>query len=248
MIQFAELTGGQWYLDTNGLSEAIRAALDDSQVSYTLGYYPSHGQWDGLQHSIKVEVKRKGVEARYRNTYWASPAAQSAAVQDRFAPLERLTASPMEATGIEVTVRLRPVKPGQAGQFEVTVTADPQHLTFHQQNGRWAGSVDFLASQYSSQGSWINGVNRTVSADMQDSTYEKVRREGLSQTFPLTIDPGAQELRVAACDEASGAVGSVKIELSKVTSMLAAPTKPVPPSAHGVAAVTQPPLGATSNW
>jgi hypothetical protein len=218
MIQFAEMTGGQWFHDTNGLSEAIRAALDDSEVSYTLGFYPSHGQWDGRQHTIKVEVKREGVEARYRNKYLASAATKSGALPDRFAPLQRLTESPMEATGIELSVRLRPLNPGHAGQFEVAVTVAPEHLTFHQQSGRWEGSIDFLAGQYSGQGLWINGVNRTLTADMQDANYQKVRREGLRLIFPLSIDPSAQELRVAACDDASGAVGSVRIPLSKVSS------------------------------
>ena len=37
---------------------AIRAAVDDGRVTYVLGYYPSHGKWDGSFHRVTVKVNR----------------------------------------------------------------------------------------------------------------------------------------------------------------------------------------------
>jgi VWFA-related protein len=225
MIDYADWTGGRAFYNTNNLAGAIRTALDDSEVSYTLGYYPSQGQWDGRFHTIKVQVKRKGVEARYRNGYSARGGGGGVPVPDRHAALASLMQNPVEATGIAVTVGLRPLNPVHADEFEVTIIADPQRLTFHQENGRWVGSFDFVAGQYSDQESMVRGVDKALKTELKEKTYEKVRREGLSLTFPLSIEPGATELRVAACDNTSGAVGSVRIPLSKVSSTLSPPAE-----------------------
>jgi hypothetical protein len=37
----AERTGGKAFYGTNDLSDAIRRAIDDSRVTYTLGFYPA---------------------------------------------------------------------------------------------------------------------------------------------------------------------------------------------------------------
>ena len=233
MIDYADRTGGRAFYNTNNLAGAIRTALDDSEVSYTLGYYPSQGQWDGRFHTIKVQVKREGVEARYRNGYFALGGGGGVPVPDRHAALASLMQSPVEATGIAVTVGLRPLNLGHADEFEVTIIADPQRLAFHQENGRWVGSFDFVADQYSDQESMTHGVEKALKTELKEKTYEKVRREGLSLTFPLSIQPGATELRVAACDNTSGAVGSVRIPLSKVSSTLSPPAEVATPPLRG---------------
>jgi VWFA-related protein len=43
----ADRTGGRVFYHTNDILGSIRRAIDDSRVTYVLGYYPSHGQWDG---------------------------------------------------------------------------------------------------------------------------------------------------------------------------------------------------------
>ena len=47
MKEIAEKTGGRAYYNAKDLDNAIRSALDDSRISYTLGYYSTNSKSDG---------------------------------------------------------------------------------------------------------------------------------------------------------------------------------------------------------
>ena len=69
--KLAEQTGGVAFFNSNDITGAVRHAIDDGELTYQLGYYPSHGQWNGRYRNIKVTVDRPGVEVRYRKGYFA---------------------------------------------------------------------------------------------------------------------------------------------------------------------------------
>ena len=71
MEALAQRTGGKAYYNSNDLKNAIRGAIDDSKVTYVLGYYPAHNTWDGKFHELKVQVDRKGANVRRRLGYFA---------------------------------------------------------------------------------------------------------------------------------------------------------------------------------
>ena len=73
MHVLADKTGGVAFHDTNDIRKVIAKALEDSEVSYTLGFYADSGQLDSTYHPLKVQVNRSGVEARYRKGYIAAP-------------------------------------------------------------------------------------------------------------------------------------------------------------------------------
>ena len=65
-------TGGQAFTSTNDLARVMRAAADDSQASYTLGFYPHDVRWDNQYHALKVKVSQPGAHLRYRQGYFAT--------------------------------------------------------------------------------------------------------------------------------------------------------------------------------
>jgi VWFA-related protein len=68
----ADETGGRAFYNTNDLARSLHRALDDAGHTYVLGYYPSHGRWDGRYRQIRVRVTRPGVEVRHRRGYFAT--------------------------------------------------------------------------------------------------------------------------------------------------------------------------------
>ncbi len=72
MKTLAARTGGRAFYSTNDLRRAIREAIDESRLTYELGYYPTTEKWDGRFHRIKVNVKRKGLRVGTREGYLAS--------------------------------------------------------------------------------------------------------------------------------------------------------------------------------
>jgi hypothetical protein len=193
----------------------MRTALDYSEITYTLGYYPSHGQWDGRYRSIKVRVNMPGVEVRHRRGYLASPTpAGSVRKKDRTAMLRGAALNPLEATGVGVTVRLTPFKgPTGAHKLEIDVSPDLKDLVFQQVNGRWRGLFDVLAGQYSKQGKSLGGSTKSLSENITNATYQEIMRKGLTITFYQDVARRAEEVRVVVRDGLSGSTGSVNIPL-----------------------------------
>jgi VWFA-related protein len=213
MNYMARETGGRAFYNTNDLRTAMRTALDDSEVTYTLGYYPSQAKWDGEFRPIKVLVNRKDVEVRHRHGYYARTALPVENA-DPIALLKDAAENPLDATGIGLTVRASPLD-GAVDQVEVAVNVDAQDLTFQPLKGLWTVRFDTWVGQYSNKGASLEGVSKTTSADLKEETYRKILREGgVSLTFEEKIKPGARELRVAVRDAASGSVGSVRIPLA----------------------------------
>ena len=67
----AERTGGEAFVETNTPEKALRQVVKDASAFYLLGYSSRKNPQDGRFHSIKVQVRRRGVTVRARKGYWA---------------------------------------------------------------------------------------------------------------------------------------------------------------------------------
>jgi VWFA-related protein len=68
LFEFARRTGGEAFVMNNDFTDGIRRALDDMQVSYTLGFHMPDGAKPG-SHELKVRVTRPDLKLRYRESY-----------------------------------------------------------------------------------------------------------------------------------------------------------------------------------
>lgn len=209
----AQRTGGRAFCNTNDLKGALRTALDDSEVTYTLGYYPTHGHWDGRYRPLKVRVDREGVEVRHRRGYFARPD-QAIEEKDRMALLREAAQNPLNATGVGLTVKLDANKSAADGGLSADLNVDVRDLTFRRDKDLWTVSFDVWAGQYSNQGYSLRGTSKTVSANLKEDDFRKILRAGgLNLTIDEKAESGAAELRVVVRDAPSGTLGSVKIPL-----------------------------------
>jgi VWFA-related protein len=69
-------TDGTAVLDSNDLAGGLKRIVDDLTSYYLLGYYSGHAPPDGKYHSIKVRVRRPGVQVRARRGYLAATPAE----------------------------------------------------------------------------------------------------------------------------------------------------------------------------
>ncbi len=98
------------YLNTNGIENSIRIAVEDADLTYTLGFYPAQESKDRDLHSLKVKVARGGVSVRYRENYSASltPAkAHGRPTNDR-PTMDQLLNDPLNATQLGLFAERRP--------------------------------------------------------------------------------------------------------------------------------------------
>lgn len=68
LFSFAERTGGLTFHLSNDLAGSMLKALQDTDVSYTLGFHMPDDAKPGL-HAITVRVNRPGIRMRYRESY-----------------------------------------------------------------------------------------------------------------------------------------------------------------------------------
>jgi VWFA-related protein len=208
-MQFiADDTGGRAFYNTNDLRGAMRRALDDSQVAYVLGYYPANEKWDGKFRQIRVRVNRRGTEVRHRRGYLAT-AAPAGDAATRAAAVREALSSPLEATGVELTVRLSTPSDALAGDVDVTVRIEPRSVTLQRESDRWRGTVDLLIGQVVPDGTLYANVDLSLDLDLTDDQRDRAVAEGLAITRRITLRGDAHQIRVVARDVPSGATGSV---------------------------------------
>jgi VWFA-related protein len=208
MRAIAELTGGRVYLNTNAIGEAVRRAIDDSRVSYVLGYRSSRPDNDNRFRNITVKVNRDGVELRHRKGYLAAPvpARDSRA---RLDALQRVLLSPIEASSVALAAEISRI--GKEGT--VVVRIDPAVLTWEQKKDIREAAIDVVIAQSVPDGKYFTIKETTVNLTADPERYKQMMEDGLTLSSNFTAVPNAYRLHVVVSDVASQAVGSLIIPL-----------------------------------
>jgi hypothetical protein len=205
MLELASRTGGRAFVNTNDIAGVIRTAIEDSAVTYTLGFYPQNDKFDNSFHTLKVKLPEfSHLNLRYRRGYLD----QNAPPQDekqRRAELADSVWSPMDANGIGLRASLRQTTEG----IDVSLRVDPKSIFLEPQGDRWAGKLDLLFVQKEQHGRQVSGVDDTVSMELSQPNYERVQRDGLTYHRVIPRQAQASELRVIVRDAATGALGSI---------------------------------------
>ncbi len=212
MLELAGRTGGRAFMNSNDIAGAIRTAVDDSAITYTLGFYPQNDKFNNSFHELKVKmVDLPHVELRYRKGY----VDQTAPPQDeslRRAALADAVMSPMDANGMGLRAKVQQTSAG----YDVTLRVDPNSILLDPQGDRWVGKMDLLFVQKDAHGRQVSGLDDTVSMELRRQTYDQVEKDGLVYHKVIPRNAQASELRVVARDASTGAVGSVSVPASEI--------------------------------
>ncbi|RXH55649.1 VWA domain-containing protein [Granulicella sibirica] len=117
MRQMASDTGGQAFINTNGLADAVTQAIASGSSYYTLAYTPTNTDYDGSFRKIQVSLERQGLQLSYRRGYYADlPGVKSQ--QGR----KQLTASPL-APNTQLSSIRAAMKPGTPVPSQILIKA-----------------------------------------------------------------------------------------------------------------------------
>lgn len=215
MIQLADRTGGRAFYDTNDIMSCIRKAAQDAQVTYVLGFYPTHERWNGAYRELKVSLKRSGVHARYRRGYYAA-SDPPFDVNQRKAALREAAFASLEAASIGLTTQITPINAAGEKTAVVNFNVDARDVFMENKSGAWRGSLDFFILQRSPKGEALAYWHHTVNLELENSVRQEMLSTGIELRKHLPLDKGANELRIVARDNTTGALGSVIVPLSRV--------------------------------
>ena len=212
MKEIAARTGGRAYYSGNDLDHAIRSALDDSKISYTLGYYPTNDKNDGAYHNLSVKINRPGVTLRYRTGYEAEN--DNKPKTKIVADLGQVFGNPLDTTSLPL--RAQAVRTGK--MLDVSLRMEPSTLTFRQESGRRSGAISVLYTFRPPESSGkIHVYSELNKLALPEAQYKKLLQGGW-RTFrkQIPIPENATSLRLAVRDEESGLMGSVTIPITAV--------------------------------
>lgn len=206
----ASKSGGQAFFNTNDLQKAVRTALDDGRMTYTLGFYPEPTVQNKF-HTLKVQVNRKDVTLRYRQGYFA--VGERPADINPNAVLRELLASPLDASSIGITAELQ-APTANGGAWTVNPVIDSDDLALDDRAGRRVGQLQIVYSVQDKTGKELAGVRDEVNLDVKPAVWKVIQAKGLALQKQFTPPANATTIRIAVYDPGSGRSGCVSVPLN----------------------------------
>lgn len=215
MEKLAEETGGQAFVNTNDLTAAIRKAVEDSAVTYTLGFYINRDALDGKFHEIKVEVRGQGLIVRYPKGYFAFPdTAPTKNEEEQMA--ETALQSPIESSMISLHATLDRVNQPQPNSLSLSCSIDIRNLRLVQSGDLRKGAVIVYVFEQDPTGRVLYQWGKGYSLQINDGQYATLLKSGMMFHQYLHPKPAVTTLRVLVEDASTSQLGSLIIPLSQV--------------------------------
>jgi hypothetical protein len=201
------ITGGRLVANTNTPQNVMPAIFAESQSYYLLGFEPA-SPVTKTAHTIRVDVRRRGVTVHWRSGYRTQP--------DENAVTAREKRSDAGSSPPELTAALDGALPHQ--DLPLSVTAAPFALATGRNaaiaialGATWpttSGSrtLDVTVGAFDVRGNSVGVGHQTIEVPAELARAGRAD-EGLITR--LDLPPGRYELRAAAKDVATGTIGSV---------------------------------------
>ncbi len=236
MKLIAEQTGGQDYVNSNGLKEAFAKAVENGASYYTIGYVPSANADNGAFHKIQVRAA-SGYKLAYRRGYYADPPGKPSAHTPANASLIMAAMLPgaPPATQIQFTARALPATDplfkdlkmpdapagedaptlkGPLHRYLIDLKVDPRWLSFETtSDGAHKAAVEFVLAAYDNQSRRVNHVDKGFQVNIKPDQYSSVLSSGIPVRLAIDLPSGEFALRIAVHDLGAGRAGSLELPL-----------------------------------
>ena len=214
MQEIAARTGGRAFMNSGDIAGAIRSAIADTDVSYTLVYSPSHKEWNGEFREIKVKVNRPDVEIRYRQGYYALPQDPSDE-QSRKVALSAAASSPLLSTGLGITGNVVPPGPeADRTSAKINLLLDVKDVDFSpDEMNAWIADVDVLVVVRDSQNKTLSSALHTFHLSLEQDRYDFSQKAGFTIPMKVETPPKSALVRVVVRDIPTGVLGSLDVPL-----------------------------------
>ncbi len=226
MGDVAEATGGKAFYNTNGIQQAVEAAVEQGSSYYMFSYSSDNGSVDGKFRKLRVSHARKGYRLAYRRGYYAEP--PEAPVKDtgelaRAIGLHGMQHGAPESHQLVFAARVvpagKPVK-GSAAQKKVEVQhyaidyaiAGPQ-LGLTPSGKMQRAILDLMVSAFNDDGSIATRTAFKTTSDLKPAAYRDMIIGGLRMHQDVDVPANAVSLRLGVLDELSRHFGSLELPL-----------------------------------
>ncbi len=214
--EFAEMTGGKAYYNTNDLATSFKRAADDASSYYMIGYYLDLKNNRAGWRNLKVKVDRKDVEVRARKGFFVTNATIHMDLT-RDSDLSYALKSPIEGTGLPLSVRWLKVTGDGATKKAGFMVHMPLGSFAFDPNGQNRLNFDVAVAAYETNakdGKAANTVGKSYLPSLSDAQMTEARAKGVGFNDELDLAPGQYSVRFVVRDNISGKIGSVTAPLT----------------------------------
>jgi VWFA-related protein len=237
MLQMAEETGGQAYINTNGLKEAVAHAVENGSSYYTIGFLPAAKEFTGQFCKVQIRLDKGNYQLAYRHGYYADPPDKpSATLPGTSNPMTAATlhgAPP--ATQILFKARVLPDTdpllagtnvpdtPGEIAttlekpvhRYAVDLIVVTRDLVFDPlPDGERQARVELALVAYDAGGKRVNYQDRRYAITLKPDQYAQTVANGVRMRAALDLPTGLVSLRIAVQDMGTGRTGSLEIPIA----------------------------------
>lgn len=214
LIEFADMTGGKAFYNSNDLATGFKRAADDASSYYLVGYYlDTHNNHAGWRQ-LKVKVDKKDTEVRARKGFFVTNATIHAELT-RNSDMNYALSSPIEGTGVPVTVEWVGVAgEGEKKKAVFLAHMPPNGLTVDpaEQNKL---DFDFAAVAWNEKDKKESArAAMNFSKVLPETQLASIRTNGVNFKNALELAPGKYTVRFVVRDNVTGKIGSVTAPLT----------------------------------
>lgn len=210
---FADMTGGKAFYNTNDVAGSFKRAGDDASSYYVLGYYlDTHDNKPGWR-KLHVKVTRKNAEVRARTGFFVTNATMNPLLS-RNVDIATALHSPIEDTGVPVTVQWLSVSEDGIKKKAVFFAHMPAGSLSFDPAGRDQLNFDFVALAYDKDGKEAGQAAQSFTRAIPPDQLASVRAGGVGFRNALELPPGQYNVRFVVRDNVTGKVGSVTAPLT----------------------------------
>jgi hypothetical protein len=208
---FAAMTGGKAYYNSNDIATGFKRAVDDSSSYYLIGYYlDTHNTKPGWR-KLQVKVGRKDAGVRARTGFLVTNATMNPGLSQE-ADLGLALLSPFDSTGIPLSVQWAGMAPdGDKKKIAFSLHLPATGMTIEGENN--AFNVDFMARAVKT-GAPPSNVGSTAKGTFTTDALNKVKAEGIFYKNAFHLPPGDYQVKFVVRDNLSGKIGSVSAPLT----------------------------------
>jgi VWFA-related protein len=260
MKQMAEATGGEAFMNTNGLKEAVTSAVEAGSNYYTIAYTPANRNWNGDYRKIQVKLDKPGLTLAYRRGYFADDpdkpahksgqekaltgttqynAMRAAMLHGAPNPTElvfvadvRPSAAAADATLAEGNQPGKKIS-GPFQRYVVSFVANPKQVACTQgTDGVYHCVMEFLTFVYDADGTLVNSQINGISANIPPERFADAMTHNFGYRQQISVPvKGEYYLRLGMVDRTRDNIGAIEVPVATVAKL--------PPA--GVGAADKPP-------
>jgi VWFA-related protein len=209
MMRLADATGGSVSYHTNDLSGAVRTAVAEGEISYTLGFYSAAEPSDQMFHELTVKVNRRDVQVRHRSGYYPDDT-RILTDRARQSLFGELLGSSLNASQIGLTAVAQP-DPTIVGNYRVAIRVNTPDLQFDLKNNRHTSRLLLATRLESSKDKNVKTASIPIS--VPEDQFQTALVSGIPLTSTLAGTPG-DRLRIVVQDQATGFAGALWLPLA----------------------------------